>query len=168
MKVSKPKVLDMLGARLEEVLVVESHGDGVLFRTVMQPGRVVPLHSHVDPEGFYVLEGEIEIFVMDDSPRWQSLRAGASVAFEDGVRHALRNSSSTPADLIVMTNRRLADYFRQVGRQAEKDRASTPPTRDEVEEMIRVTKDFGYWIVSPEESEKMIAQTTSQIHPLQG
>ena len=165
MNATKPQFFEMLGGRLEQVMSVRDHGDAVLFRTAMQPGRLVPLHSHIDPEGFYVLAGEIEVFVIDDHPKWQSVSAGFSLIVEDGIRHALRNNSSKPADLIVVTNRRLADYFHQAGRQVEPGQASTPPTRDDMEHMIRVTEEFGYWITSPEESEALIAQSSDRIHP---
>ena len=145
MNPTKSQFFEMLGGRLEQVMGIQDGGDAVLFRTAMQPGRLVPLHSHIDPEGFYVLEGEIEVFVIDDDPKWQTVSAGFSLLLEDGIRHALRNHSSKPADLVVVTNRRLADYFHQAGRQVEPGQASTPPTPDDVKQMIRVTGDF--WLL---------------------
>jgi hypothetical protein len=46
-----PELIDMIGARFE-VIAGMGTGDAdiVLFRTRMSPGRVVPLHSHMDPE----------------------------------------------------------------------------------------------------------------------
>ena len=64
-------MIDMVGARFEMVARMGiTPGDTVLFRTRMAPGKLVPLHSHIDPECFYVLEGRLEVFLMDDVPKW--------------------------------------------------------------------------------------------------
>jgi hypothetical protein len=39
----------------------------------MAPGKLVPLHSHADPECFYLLRSEIEVFVVDDAPKWRTI-----------------------------------------------------------------------------------------------
>ena len=46
-----PELIDMIGARFE-VIAGMGTGDAdiVLFRTRMSQSRVVPLHSHMDPE----------------------------------------------------------------------------------------------------------------------
>ena len=70
--------------------------DTVLFRTRMAAGKAVPLHSHVDPECFYVLSGGIEVFVLHDRPRWHTVETGRSLLVADGVkatRSAIRRIS---------------------------------------------------------------------------
>jgi hypothetical protein len=43
-------LIDMMGARFEMVARMgANHNDTVLFRTRMAPGKLVPLHSHIDP-----------------------------------------------------------------------------------------------------------------------
>jgi hypothetical protein len=51
-------LIDMMGARFEMVARMGSNeSDIVLFRARMAPGRLVPLHSHIDPECFYLFGG---------------------------------------------------------------------------------------------------------------
>ena len=129
--------------------------DTVLFRTHMAAGQVVPLHSHLDPECFYVLSGRIEVFVVDDMPRWQAVETGRSMLVADGVKHAVRNTADQPADLILATNNRLARFFREAGRIAAPGTARLPPVPDDIQRLVRVSKAYGYWIASPTESAAM-------------
>jgi quercetin dioxygenase-like cupin family protein len=70
-------LIDMMGARFEMVARMgSSQSDTVLFRTRMAPGKLVPLHSHIDPECFYLLEGQIEVFLVDDASKWHVVDTG--------------------------------------------------------------------------------------------
>lgn len=112
-----PKVIDMVGARFEAIARMGTgNADAVLFRTRMAAGKIVPLHSHIDPECFYVLSGGIEVFVVDDAPRWRAVETGSSLLVANGLKHAVRNTADQPADLILVTNNRLGRYFREAGR----------------------------------------------------
>ena len=72
--------IDMVGSRFELVARLGGNlDDTVLFRTRMAPGKLVPLHSHIDPECFYVLEGKLDIFLIDDMPKWHVVEAGRSL-----------------------------------------------------------------------------------------
>jgi quercetin dioxygenase-like cupin family protein len=103
-------LIDMMGARFEMVARMgANHNDTVLFRTRMAPGKLVPLHSHIDPECFYVLDGQIEAFVVNDAPEWRVVGAGQSLLLADGVRHALRNATEKTA---VSSLRRAAPRLR--------------------------------------------------------
>jgi quercetin dioxygenase-like cupin family protein len=152
-KSSLHELIDMVGARFETVARMGTTDvDTVLFRTSMPPRKVVPLHSHIDPECFYVLSGGIEVFMVDDMPSWQTLEKGQSLLLKDNIKHSVRNMANQPADLIVATNGRLARYFREAGRIAAPGSNILPPAPDDIQHMIRVTESFGYWISSPEES----------------
>jgi len=35
----------------------------VLFRACIEPGKLVPMHSHIDLECFYLFEGQLDVFV---------------------------------------------------------------------------------------------------------
>jgi quercetin dioxygenase-like cupin family protein len=148
-----PELIDMAGARFERVADLGTgDADTVLFRTRMAAGKVVPLHSHIDPECFYVLSGCIEVFVVGDVPRWQTVDTGRSLLVADGVKHAVRNAADQPADLILATNNRLACYFREAGRPATPHTALLPPNADDIQQMVRVAEAYGYWIASPAKS----------------
>ena len=148
-----PELIDMVGGRFE-VFARTGTGDAdtVLFRTRMAAGKVVPLHSHVDPECFYVLDGRIEVFVVGGVPRWQAVETGCSLLVADGVRHAVRNAADRPAGLILATNNRLARYFREAGRPETPGTDLLPPTPDDIQRMLRVSETYGYWLASPAES----------------
>jgi quercetin dioxygenase-like cupin family protein len=145
-----PDLIDMIGGRLELVARMgTADADTVLFRTCMAAGKTVPLHSHADPECFYVLSGRIEVFLGGESPRWHVVEAGHSLLIAGGVKHAVRTTTYRPADLLLATNNRLARYFREAGRPAVPGTALRPPTPDDIQRMIRVSEAYGYWIASP-------------------
>ncbi len=150
---SAPELIDMVGARFEAIVRMGTgEADTVLFRTRMAAGKVVPLHSHSDPECFYVLSGRIEVFVADDMPHWHAVETGRSLLVADGAKHAVRNPAAQPADLILATNNRLARYFREAGRPAMPGTDLLPPTPDDIRRMLRVSETYGYWLASPAES----------------
>ena len=146
-------MIDMLGARFEMVarMGIRSN-DTVLFRTRMSSGKLVPLHSHIDPECFYVLEGCLEVFLVDDAPKWHLVEAGRSLLVADGIKHAVRNSADTAADLVLTTNNRFARFLAEAGRLVTEDTPFAPPSRDDIRRMLHVSEAYGYWNASPAES----------------
>lgn len=148
-----PELIDMRGGRFELVARMgTADTDTVLFRTRMAAGKTVPLHSHVDPECFYVLSGRIEVFLVGERPRWHVIEANHSLLIADGVKHAVRTTAHHPADLVLATNNRLARYFREAGRPVMPGAEPVPPTPEDIQRIIRVSEAYGYWIASPAES----------------
>jgi quercetin dioxygenase-like cupin family protein len=93
---AEPELIDMAGARFEVIARMgATDADAVLFRARMMAGKVVPLHSHIEPECFYVLGGRIEVFVLNDMPGWRTVETGHSLYIADGVKHAVRNTPQT-------------------------------------------------------------------------
>jgi hypothetical protein len=62
------------------------------------------------------LSGRIEIFVVNDTPRWQSVDTGHSLLVAESLKHTVHNTADQPADLILATNNRVARYFRDACR----------------------------------------------------
>ena len=150
---STPELIDMVGARFETIARMGTNdAETVLFRTRMAAGKIVPLHSHIDPECFYVLSGGIEVFVVDNAPRWRLIETGRSLLVANGQKHAVRSRADQSADLIIVTNNRLARYFREAGRPATPGTVLLPPTPDDIQHMLRISNIYGYWIASPTES----------------
>lgn len=146
-------IIDMVGARFEMVARMGAlPADTVFFRTRMPPGKLVPLHSHIDPECFYVLEGCLEVFLVDEAPKWHAIQMGQSLLVADGIKHAVRNPGETAADLILATNNRFASFLGKAGHLVTADAPFVPPSSDDIQHMLQVSRAYGYWNASPAES----------------
>src|ERR1700732_259259 len=82
-----------------------------LFKGIVSPGVVIPLHSHAEPEVFYVLEGSLEVYRESGQPQgWSTPRPAGVVAIPGNVKHALRNTSSTPTTVLLVTQEELYNF----------------------------------------------------------
>ena len=154
--------VDLIGSRFEfAARLGRDPNDTCLFRTRMAPGKLVPLHSHRDPECFYVLDGQLDIFLMDDKPRWHAVRAGESLLAADGIRHASRNSTDRPTDMVLATNNRCAAFLREACRSVRLEAPFEAPSPDAIERILRASDAYGYWNASPDESALMIEAALS-------
>jgi quercetin dioxygenase-like cupin family protein len=152
-KLSTGDLIDMMGARFEMVARMgPNENDTVLFRTRMEPGKLVPLHSHIDPECFYLLEGQIDVFVVDGAPKWRMVETGQSYLVANGMKHAVRNAGEKTADIVLATNNRFASFLGEAGRSATPGAVFTPPTSEDIQRLMRVSQAYGYWIASSTES----------------
>ena len=70
-----------------------------------------PLHSHPQDETFYVLEGEVVMWVGDQS---RTCRAGAAGFAPAGSPHGWRVVSDTAKMLILSTPAGIEEYFRDL------------------------------------------------------
>ena len=69
-----------------------------LFKSTLPPGVVIPLHSHDEPEVFYVSERSLEVYREgDQSQGWSTTQPGGVLAIPGKVKHALRNCGDIPA-----------------------------------------------------------------------
>ena len=129
----------------------EAETEICLIRGTMPPGVAVPLHSHADIELFYILEGSVEAF-QATAPRWTTVDAGHTVTMQGNTKHALRNTSSLPATIVVVTTSKLYEFFREVSKPFDPSQSPTPPTADELQKFSNTVASYGYWIGSPEEN----------------
>ncbi len=108
---SVPRIVDVEDAETyttpqAEEMAVLSRGDEpgedydiIEFAVPTEPG-VVPLHVHHDnDEGFYVLEGELQLQIGDSRHR---LTAGSYAYGPRGVPHAYRNVGDGPVRMLVI------------------------------------------------------------------
>jgi len=145
-------VLDTLGTTIE-VLSRSSADDGGVcaLRGVIPPGVIVPLHSHEDPEDFYILAGTQEVLTQQAGGlEWISAHAGDYVRIPAGAMHAHRNTSSEPAVDLVITTPKLGRFFEAVGRPVSDP--PVPPSRDDVERFIDTALAYGYVLGTPEQN----------------
>ncbi len=146
-------LIEMVGARFEMVARMgDAENDTVLFRTTMAPGKLVPLHSHIDPECFYVLDGQLDVFIADETRKWHVVMAGKSLLVADGVKHAVRNAGAKAADVILATNNRFARFVGEAGHIVALATPSTPPSTEDIQRMLSASTAFGYWNATPDES----------------
>lgn len=158
----EPATVDMGGSRMELVVRIgPPAGDIVLLRVRLKPNSMVPLHSHSDPEGFYVLSGCMEVFLDDDRPGWRVVKSGEGISPAVGLRHAVRTGPEG-VDLILTTNNRLATFFLEAGTPVSRDAPNGPPTPEALDRIARVAEKFDYWLASATESAAVITKDACQ------
>jgi mannose-6-phosphate isomerase-like protein (cupin superfamily) len=117
------------------------------------PGVVGPLHSHDEPEVFYVLEGSLEVYREgDQSQGWSATQPGGVLAIPGKVKHALRNTSSTPTTVILVTQEELYHFFRSVAKPFEAGQMPAPPSPDDMLQLFAAAAKYRYWMGSSEEN----------------
>ena len=152
------EAMDVLGAQMRVVARMgEADEHTVLIRSQMGAApRAVPLHAHADVEGFYVLAGQLEVYLDGggESPGgWRALGPGQGLTVAGHVRHAVRNVSGAPVDSIVATTVRLARFFRDVARPPGPPGTHPGvPTAGEISRVRQKAADYGYWLASPAEN----------------
>jgi quercetin dioxygenase-like cupin family protein len=140
----------VLGVLLQFLLRPEQINDQIsVMRGTVPPGVVIPLHSHADPEIFYVLNGSLEVFQFE---RWQTVTVGEVVSISGNARHALRNSSPSPTTLITVSKCELYNFFRELARSFDPNSPPAPPTPEEMQQLFSVAEKYEYWLASPEEN----------------
>jgi quercetin dioxygenase-like cupin family protein len=122
-----------------------------VMRGVVPPGVVVPLHSHDDPEDFFIVAGTQQVLTQDDQGlRWCDAHAGDYVRVPAGTPHAHRNVSGQPAIDLIITSARLGRFFREVGRPSTGP--NPPPTPEELAHFVALAAKYGYTLGSREEN----------------
>jgi quercetin dioxygenase-like cupin family protein len=124
-----------------------------VMRVTIPSGVVIPLHSHADPEIFYVLNGSLEVFQAEGpSEGWQTVNAGEVASIPGNVKHALRNTSPSPITSIIVTKQELYSFFRELARPFDPNSPPAPPTPEEMQQLFSLAEKYGYWLGSPDEN----------------
>jgi len=140
----------VLGVLLQFLSTPEQINDQItVTRGTVPSGVVIPLHSHADPEIFYVLNGSLEVFQAEG---WQTVTAGEVVSIPGNVRHALRNTSPSPITSITVSKQELYSFFRELARPFDPNRPPAPPTPEEMQQLFSVAEKYEYWLASREEN----------------
>lgn len=129
-------ILNLPDGATVEILTPVGDGLPCVMRGTIPPGGVVPMHSHADPETFLMLGGEIEGYVGND---WSRIVAGDVLHVPGHVRHAWRNRSRAPVDMILVSTGTIGRFFREI---AGKD----------LDEFLAICDRYGYWNATPEEN----------------
>src|ERR1700722_17412783 len=140
----------VLGVLLQFLSTPEQINDQIsVMRGTVPSGVVIPLHSHADPEIFYVLNGSLEVFQAEG---WQTVTAGEVVSIPGNVRHAVRNTSPRPITLITVSKQELYSFFRELARPFDPNRPPAPPTPEEMQQLFNVAEKYEYWLASRDEN----------------
>ena len=124
-----------------------------LFKGILPPGVVIPLHSHAEPEVFYVLEGSLEVYRESGQPQgWSTTQPGGVHAIPGNVKHALRNTSSTPTTVLLVTQEELYNFFRSIPKPVEAGQMPAPPSPEDMQQLFAAAAKYHYWMGSPEEN----------------
>jgi mannose-6-phosphate isomerase-like protein (cupin superfamily) len=149
-----PLLLDHLGPTIEVLTRddVPATMPGLARGTIV-PGGFVPMHSHSDPETFYVLDGELQglTYPTPDAARWVPVRAGQIFHVPPGARHALRNVSDAPSSTLIISSLDMIAFFEQTGRPLTSvDEPRPAPAPETIDRMLRVAREHGHWLAPPE------------------
>jgi quercetin dioxygenase-like cupin family protein len=147
-------VFDVFGPTIE-FLTPPSDADApyCTVRGVIPAGVHVPLHSHPEPESFYVETGAAQVLVRRDGGfAWMDLAEGDFVHIPGGVEHAHRNESGTPVVELITMAPRLARFFADIARPIEEGAPPPPPTDADLRRMADVAARYGHWLATPEEN----------------
>lgn len=99
------------------------------------PGSGTPPHIHASPEIFRVLAGEITFGIFDGGPPSEVVAGeGAVVTVSPRAAHNYRNASATPATMLVVVERSMVDFFRDLGRREAPPEG--PPSDAEIAEVM--------------------------------
>src|SRR5580704_60578 len=153
-KAAEQQTFIVLGVLLQFLSTPEQINDQIsVMRATVPSGVVIPLHSHADPEIFYVLNGSREIFQAEGpSAGWQTVNAGEVVSIPGNVRHALRNTSPSPSTSIIVSKQELYSFFRELARPFDPNRPAAPPTPAEMQQLFSVAEKYEYWLGSRDEN----------------
>jgi quercetin dioxygenase-like cupin family protein len=127
----------------------DTDGRYAMWEAIVPPGGGPPPHVHSrEEEAFYVLEGEIALYVGDERI---AVTAGAFANVPVGTAHSFRNESTHTAKMLIsVAPAGLEEMFFEVGVPIVPGATTAaPPTRDEVERLLAAAPRYGVEIMPP-------------------
>jgi quercetin dioxygenase-like cupin family protein len=119
----------------------QTDGAFALLEAAGPAGDHTPLHvHHDDDEGFYVLEGELHLWVGDEH---HVVRAGESILAPRGVPHTVLVGEGAARWLVTSTPAGFERFVRAVGSTEAQAARPDPP------ELARVAAEHGIEILGP-------------------
>lgn len=133
-------------ANLAEVLV--DRDDFSLVRMHSPAHDRPPLHVHeAEDEGFYVLEGELTLWVGDEDP--VTLVPGQFVLAPHGVPHTYRAGDEGAVTLVTSAPGGFAAFVREAGRPAERPELPVLDGPPDAERLARIAAAHGITLLGP-------------------
>jgi mannose-6-phosphate isomerase-like protein (cupin superfamily) len=109
----------------------ETDGKYALFEALVPPGGGPPPHIHSrEEEAFYILEGELTLFVGEQRI---AARAGTFANVPVGTLHRFRNEGDKPVRLLItVTPSGLENMFFEIAQPLEPGATTAPPPTEEM------------------------------------
>jgi quercetin dioxygenase-like cupin family protein len=127
----------------------DTNGKYAMWEALVPPGGGPPPHVHSgEEESFYILEGEIT-FTIDSKPLIAT--AGVFANMPVGMPHSFKNESSKPARMLIsVAPAGLERMFFEFGVPlAEGATTALPPTKEEIEKLLKIAPNYGIQILLP-------------------
>jgi quercetin dioxygenase-like cupin family protein len=127
----------------------ETNGKYAMWEALVPPGGGPPPHVHSrEEEGFYILEGEITLQVGE---KRLVATAGMFANMPVGTPHSFKNESDRTAKMLIsVAPAGLEQMFFEVGVPlAEGATTASPPTKDEIEKLLKIAPRYGIEIRLP-------------------
>ena len=124
----------------------QTRGMFTLVEELATRGETVPLHLHrEDAESFYVLEGEITLYIGEEP----GVRAGAGSFshIPGGTVHGFRITSER-ARYLILTTPRHGEFYRAITLPSQPD-GSPPPESIEGPQIKQAAQQYGIEFVAP-------------------
>ena len=153
MTTSSSEAFDVFGVLIQFLVSPEQTGGEItLYRGTLTPGIVVPLHSHPEPEVFYVRQGVLEVYQESGAQQgWSKTMAGNAIAIPPNMKHALRNLSGKSTTTLAVAQDQLYGFFREISKPFT-GQAGMPPSPEQMQHLFAIAAKYSYWMGSPEEN----------------
>ena len=148
-------IFDVGGSHLQFVATPDQIGSESMsiLRGTLPAGAIVPLHSHSDPENFYVLTGEMEAYLDEsDSESWRRVKPGELAVIHGNTKHAWRNTASQPCVALVFTGKAVYSFLQELARPLDATRSPEPSGPEQMERMAALATKYHHWLATPEEN----------------
>lgn len=120
--------------------------DLALLEVEVPPGSGTPPHRHASPEVFRVLTGEVTFAIFEPGPPREVVAgAGSVVTVPTNVPHNYRNAGGGPATMLVVVDRSMTAFFRDLGRTEIP--AGGPPSEAEIANVLAACARHGITIL---------------------
>jgi quercetin dioxygenase-like cupin family protein len=147
------EAIDVLGPTIQFLTSPEDQGAPCIMRGTIPPGVSIPLHSHADPETFFMIAGTVEGLIHTGADfEWVRVYPGDIFHVPGNAKHAWRNVDRDPAEMILVTTSKLGRFLQELGKPAVPGRPVAPPSEAEVRRSLQTSEKYGYWNGSPEDN----------------
>ena len=155
--VESAPAINLLGPALQFLIGPDATESPCIMRGTIPPGMVVPLHSHADPETFFMVSGELEGLSYDATDlRWITIAPGGIFNVPSNAKHAFRNNGREPAVTIIVSTSRIGRFFQEIGVPVVPGTPTqTMPSSQQIQRFLETSARYGYWNASPEENARI-------------